>query len=387
MKNIFEDIFGGKFKREISELYISMAIRNLAAWMLDIFEPIFIYTVFRSLKTVVLFYAIVYTVYVFILPLGGKIACRYGFEHSILFSIPAIIAYYLILYNMPQYPYLCFYLAALIFALSKILFWPAYHANFAHYGNAGNRGGEVSGMFAISSFIGIIGPLLGGIIIARFGFKVLYVIGALLYFVSAIPLFSTIEKFHPAYFSYKDAFKKILNPRGAYSRKDQVAFLGTGEELSVLVMWPMFIYLSIGNFAKIGGLVAVSMLVVSLVAVYVGRISNDEKHRKKLFKWSAILNSLIWIAKPFLTTSGGIFAVDAVSRNIYSSIWVPFTASNYKKGEQAGFLRYMMFFEMNLAIGKALFAWILILVLCFTQSWIVLFGITGAAGLLYLNLK
>lgn len=386
MKNIFEYILGGKFKREISELYVSMAIHDLAAWMLDVFEPIFIYTIFHSLKTVIFFYAIVYTVYVFILPLGGKIACRYGFEHSILYSIPVAIIYYLVLYNMPSYPYLCFYLGALLFALFKILFWPAYHANFAHYGNSKNRGGEISGMFAISNLIGIIGPLLGGIIIAFFGFKVLYVIGALLYFVSAIPLFSTIEKFQPMRFSYRGAFKKILKPYGIYSRKDQIAFFGTGEELAAFILWPMFIFITIGDFAKIGGLVAVSMLVVTLATLYIGRLSNDEKYGKRIFKWSAILNSLVWLIKPFLTTLGGIFAIDAASRNIYNSLWVPFMASNYKKGEQTGFLKYMIFFEMNLAISKAVFAWLLIIVLCFTQSWFVLFAITGGVGLLYLNL-
>lgn len=387
MTNIFEYILGGKFKREISELYVSMAIRDFAAWMIDIYEPIFIYSIFHSLRTVVLYYAIVYTVYIFILPLGGKVATRFGFEHSIFYSIPIAIIYYLVLYNMANYPFLFFYLGAVLFAVYKILFWPAYHANFAYYGNPENRGGEISGIIAISNTVGIIGPLIGGLIVAFLGFKVLFVIGAIIYFISAIPLFTTAEKFTPKHFSYKDAFKRIFNPQGVYKRKDQLAYWGCAEELSVMVLWPMFIYFTIGSISKMGGIVTVSMLVTTLVTLYIGKLANDKEHSERVFKWSAILNSLVWIIKPFMNTFWSVFAIDTVERNIYNAIWVPFSSIIYRKGEEGGFLKYATFFEMNLAIGKAVFAWMLMIILCFTQSWFILFGVTGVIGLLYLNLS
>ncbi|MFH1175378.1 MAG: MFS transporter [bacterium] len=385
MQNIFEKILGGKFKREITELYVSMAIHDLATWMLDIFEPIFIFTLFHSLIKVVLFYAVAYTLYVFLLPIGGKIAARYGFEHSIFYSIPVAIIYYVILYNMPSFPYLCFYLGALLLAIFKILFWPAYHANFAHYGNSDNRGGEVSGIFALSNIIGIIGPLLGGLIIAKFGFKALYFTGALMYFISAIPLFTTAEQFTPGHFSYKDAFGRIIKPQGVYTRRDQIAYMACAEEFSAYLLWPMFIYFTVGSISKMGGLITASLLFVAIITVYIGRLANNSLNGKKIFKWSVILNSFIWLIRPFVASIIGIFSLDVISRNLYNSLWVPFMSFIYKKGEKTGYLKYVMFFEMNLAIGKMLFAWLLLIILCFTQSWFVLFGITGIIGLLYLN--
>jgi len=385
MKNFIKHIFGGKFKREISELYASMAIRRLAISMIAIFEPVFIYKLFGSLQSVICYYAIVYTFYFFLLPIGGKIASWYGFEHAILYSVPIVIIYFLMLFNMPQFPYLLFYGAAFFLAIYKILFWPAYHSSMAHYGNSKNRGGEISGLIAVSNLVGIIGPLLGGIIITCFGFKVLFVVVAILFFASAIPLFTTLEKFQRSHLSYWKTFRRIIKPYASYKRKDQLAHFGSAEEFSVMVLWPMYIFLMVGSISKMGTIVTCSLLLASLAALYIGKLSNRKEPRVKIIKMSAIINSIVWFVKPFMSALGGIFAIDVVSRNLYNFIWIPFCSEIYNKGRERGFLKYSLFFEMNLCLAKAVFAWILVIILCFTRSWMILFGLTGIASLLYLN--
>jgi len=386
MRDILKKIFGGKFNREISELYVSMAIRRLAVSMIAIFEPVFIYKLFGSLRTVMLYYAVIYTFYLFLIPVGGKIISRYGFEHTILYSIPIIIIYNLLLFAMPQFPYLLFYSAAITMAFYKSLFWPAYHTNMAHYGNSKNRGGEIAGITAVSSMAGIIGPLLGGLVIAFLGFKVLFVIVAFLFFASAFPLFTTLEQFQPAHLSYWKTFKRMLKPYASYTRKDQIAYWGSAEELSVMILWPMYIFLMIGSISKMGGIVTFALLLSSLAALYIGRISNKEDSRKKIIKISVISNAILWFIKPFVNTLRGIFATDAGARNLYNFIWVPFSSIIYEKGQARGFLKYTLFFEMNLCLAKAALAWMFVIILCFTQSWFILFGLTGIVGLLYLNI-
>jgi len=386
MRDILKKIFGGKFNREISELYVSMAIRRLAVSMIAIFEPVFIYKLFGSLRTVMLYYAVIYTFYLFLIPVGGKIISRYGFEHTILYSIPIIIIYNLLLFAMPQFPYLLFYSAAITMAFYKSLFWPAYHTNMAHYGNSKNRGGEIAGITAVSSMAGIIGPLLGGLVIAFLGFKVLFVIVAFLFFASAFPLFTTLEQFQPAHLSYWKTFKRMLKPYASYTRKDQIAYWGSAEELSVMILWPMYIFLMIGSISKMGGIATFALLLSSLVALYIGRISNKEDSRKKIIKISVISNAILWFIKPFVNTLRGIFAADAGARNLYNFIWVPFSSIIYEKGQARGFLKYTLFFEMNLCLAKAALAWMFVIILCFTQSWFILFGLTGIVGLLYLNI-
>ncbi len=386
MKKIFSRIFGSQ-KREISELCASMAIRRLAVSMIAIFEPIFIYSIFKSLRTVILYYAIVYLFYIFFLPLGGKIASKYGFEHAIAYSVPIIIIYFVLLFNMTSFPYLLFYAAAIILAAYKSLFWPAYYANLAHYGEGSNRGGEVSSITAIGCVVGIIGPLLGGFVIATFGFKALFVIVAILFFCSIIPLFTTLEKFKPTHLSYWKTFKRIFKPYDSYTRKDQIAYLGRAEEFSVFILWPMFIFFTIGSFTKIGALTTVSLLLSAIVTLYIGKLSNHRETSRPLYRFAVIINSLVWFIKSFLGSLAGIFVTDAISRNTYNAIWVPTSAEVNRKGSQRGYIKNALFFEMNLAIGKTLFALFLILLLTFTQSWFILFGATGVVGLMYLSLQ
>ncbi len=387
MKKILNKIFGGSQKRELSELCASMAIRRLAVSMIAIFEPIFIYSIFKSLRTVVLYYAIVYLFYIFFLPLGGKIASRYGFEHAIAYSVPIIIVYFILLFNMAYFPYLLFYSAAIILAAYKSLFWPAYYTNLAHYGEGSNRGGEVSAITAIGCVVGIVGPLLGGFIIASFGFKVLFVIVAILFFCSIIPLFTTIEKFEPRHLSYWKTFRRIFKPYASYTRKDQIAYLGRAEEFSVMVLWPMFIFFTIGNFTTLGALTTVSLLLSAIITLYVGKLSNYRETSQPFYRFAVIINTLAWFAKSFLTSLVGIFTMDAISRNTYNSIWVPTSAEVNRKGSQRGYIKNALFFEMNLAIGKTIFALFLVLLLSFTQSWFILFSVTGVVGLMYLSLQ
>jgi len=387
MKKLLKRIFGKSKKRELSELYASMAIRRLAVSMIAIFEPIFIYSIFKSLRTVVLYYAIVYIFYIFFLPLGGKIAAKHGFEHAIAYSVPVIIIYFILLFNMAYYPYLLFYSAAIVLAAYKSLFWPAYYANFAHYGNGTNRGREVSGTMAINNMVAIIGPILGGFVIASFGFKVLFVIVAILFFCSVIPLFTTLEQFKPTHLSYWKTFKRIFKPYASYTRRDQIAYLGRAEEFSYMVLWPMFIFFMIGSFTKLGMITAVSLLIATVITLYIGKLSNHRDTSMPVYRFAVIINAVLWFVKSFLGTLSGIFAMDALSRNLYNTIWVPTSAEINRKGSQRGYIKNALFFEMNLAIGKAVFALFLVLLLSFTQSWFILFSATGVVGLMYLSLQ
>jgi len=387
MKKIFKNIFGESQKRELSELCASIALRGLAASMVSIFEPIFIYSIFKSLRAVIWYYAVSYLFYIFFLPIGGKIASRYGFEHSIAYSVPIIIIYFILLFNMFHFPHLLFYLSAVILAAYKSLFWPAYYANLAHYGKELNRGNEVSRMTVIGCIMGVIGPAIGGFITVLFGFKILFVAVSILFFCSVIPLFSTVEQFTPSHLSYWKTFQRIMKPYATYTRKDQIAYLGRAEEFSVMVLWPMFIFFTINNLAKIGLITTLASLLSAVVALYIGKLSNHRDTSRPLYRFSVIINSLVWIVASFIRSLFGIFVVDTIFFNTYNAIWVPTSAEINRKGSQRGYLKNALFFEMNLAIGKTIFALILIGTLLFTQNWFILFGMTGAAGLMYLSLQ
>ena len=61
-------------KRERTELYLSVAIRNFALGLALIFEPIYLFLYFHhSLSKTLLFFALIYSAYGLLVPFGAKI--------------------------------------------------------------------------------------------------------------------------------------------------------------------------------------------------------------------------------------------------------------------------------------------------------------------------
>jgi len=268
--------------------------------MITIFEPIFLYKLYNSISAVFLYYAIVYTIYFFAIPLGAKAAAKYGFEHCIFYSVPFAILYFLSLSQLPNCGWLIFF-AVLFLTVYKILFWPSYHTDFAHYSAFGYKGRELGTLSLIATLAAVMGPIIGGVILTKFGFEVLFVVVSVVSLVSAAPLFSTREKFHPHAFSYKQAFKRLVRPYLHYKRKDAVSYIGYGEELIEAVGWPIFIFLIIEKFYLMGILVSAVILSISFVSLYVGKLSDtlNKDGNRKLLNFSAILLAVSCFLRPF----------------------------------------------------------------------------------------
>ncbi|HEB01419.1 MAG TPA: MFS transporter [Candidatus Portnoybacteria bacterium] len=388
MTNYFSDhYFNHSLRREISELYASIAIKNFALSMIAIFEPVYIYLIFQSLQAVVLYYAAVYTLYFFMVPLGGKAASRFGFEHAMLYSLPLLILYYLTLWAVPLYHSLIF-LAVILLVVFKIFYWPAYHANFAHYGNPRYRATEISTSRVIRSLVWIIGPIIGGVILKFFGFSILFLVVAILVLGSAIPLFTTREKFEPAHFSYWRPFERLIKSYGTYKRRFFLAFIGHGADFIEIVFWPIFIYLVVKSYLGLGLITSIVTLVGILVTLVMGKLvdRSTKRGRKKILTISALIYSPLWLLRAFAQTGFQVLAINIFSKTSQKGIDIPMTTFFYSKGKKRGFLKYVVFREMSLSFGRMLIAWILLIVLVYTTSWFWIFGLAALWSLWYLFL-
>lgn len=391
MSNIFIDHFlMHRLKREISELYATITIKDFAFSMMALYEPIFLFKQFDSIPIVFLFYAIVYGMYFAFLPLGSKIAAKYGFEHCMFYSMPFAIFYFLTLSQLPVHKELIV-LAVFFVTAYKILFWPSYHTDFAHYSKSGYRGRELSMLSFISTISTIIGPIIGGLILSRFGFEILYIIVSIISLASIIPLFTTKEQFQPHLFSYKNAFRRIITPHDHYKRKDFWAYFGFGEEIVAAVGWPIFMYLIIEKYYLMGIIISMATIALSFISLYVGKLCDilDANGRKKLLYSGEALRFMSWFLRPFAANWLGVLLIDILSSGSKVGINYPLMTSAYNKGDNhRGFLKYITFFEMSLAMGKtmiSLFAFLITYLLTGYSMWLVLFAFAALWSLLYVN--
>src|SRR3990172_1982017 len=173
-------------RREIKEFFTTVTVQQLAVGAILIFEPIYLYQQGVSPTGIVLFNVAVYLPYFFLLPVGGKFAKRFGYEHTLFFATFFNIAYYLALAAIPLSRWFLF-VAPLLLCLQKTFWWPAYHADFARFSmsrQTGRENGLAQTLYTISSALG---PFLGGVILLFTNFTVLFIVVVALSLISVIP--------------------------------------------------------------------------------------------------------------------------------------------------------------------------------------------------------
>ncbi|MFA5020784.1 MAG: MFS transporter, partial [Patescibacteria group bacterium] len=342
--------FANRLTRQVRELWASTLIMDLAVSMVAIFEPVFLYLLFSryyplsaALMLVCLFYLAIYAAYLFAIPLGAKFARRFGYENSIAVASVFFILIYFSLFAARTWP-VFIAVAIIAYVAQKTFYWPAFHSNFARFSAAGERGREISNLWALESAIYIIGPLIGGLAIEFYGFKALFVLVSILMLASNIPMLITRENFEPKKFAYWPAFRRLFDRD---NRRRLSAHLGFGEEWIALVIWPIFMYLVARDFLGLGLISASSTFFATVIILFIGRWT-DKNDKARVLRFGSILYFFSWLFKILARAASGVILVDVYSRVAKSTIALPITADIYDNAKRGSVMETIVFFEMSL---------------------------------------
>ena len=388
--NLVQSLLAHRLTRQVRELWTSTLILDLAVSMVTIFEPVFLFVLFSryydlksTLELISLFYLAIYVAYFFVVPLGAKFAKRFGYENSIAAASLFQIGIYFSLFAA-NHSLLFVYFAIIAYVIAKMLYWPAFHSNFARFSTDGEQGREISNLWALESFVYVIGPVLGGLVIEFFGFRVLFIIVSVLILVSSIPMIVTKETFDAQSFPYWSSIKRLFTRE---NRKHFLAELGYGEEWIYLVIWPIFMYLIAENYLGLGLISATSTFLATLLLLFIGRLA-DKSDKQIVLRLGVIFYFFGWLLKIMARTPVGVLILDTYSRVAKNSISLPVVASTYRDAQKSSVMNTIVFFEMSLVIGKIL-AIILCLVLLqlFSPGWNSFFILGGIFTLFYLFFK
>ena len=364
---------------EVKELIATIGILDFATSAGMLFEPIYLYTHGYSLAIIMVFYCLVYVAYFLLLPWGGHLAKRFGLKHCMMAGSVAMVVYYaLLLGSAMSFGYLL--LAVVAYAIQKILFWPAYHADFAHFGLSGERAREYSSLASVDILVYIVGPLLGGAIVSTFGFTAMFTIASFLILLSNIPLLASTDKYKHELVGYKECWRELTKPS---NRIYVWSYLGYAEELVALTVWPIFIFITVGSALGLGALVAFSLLVTAIVLLYVGRAA-DFHHTKGVLRSGVVIYASAWFLRLFASAWGAVAAVDTLSRVGKSIISVPVMSDLYERAGERSLIKTAVLFEMSLSLGKLIMAGVLAVIFALAGPiWNVAFILSALATLLY----
>jgi hypothetical protein len=154
----------------------------------------------------------------------------------------------------------------LVASVAESLYWPIYHSAAALLGDEASRGREIGARTAVTALVGVIGPLVGGFLLAGFDPLVDFALASVLALSSVVPL-ALIDKI-PA-----GAVPTARQSVAAIDTRGMGTFAADGWMASGLaIAWPMILFTSLGSHYEVFGWSnAAAGLVGAVTGVLCGR--------------------------------------------------------------------------------------------------------------------
>lgn len=374
MKHSLHHIYVGPKNNNLREVYWAMSVHTFAFGLLAIFVPIYLYGLGFSLRQILFFYT---TYYIFSSAseyVAGRLASRFGVNHifSLSFPLTAIGLFFLLtIHNLHWH----LWLLALAMAFPNGLFWVPYDDEFSKSKHKKTAGSEIGKLAILVSLFGALAPMIGGIVAEQFGFSMVIVICMCLLLAAMLPIFKR-----------RDMIKKEpLNMRAFLAKdniKNAIAYGGYGFEGNASnVVWPLFLFLIVGEYKQVGFIATMSLLAAIIVTLFIGKMS-DKHDKKKLLKTGTFLNFSTGVGRTVVTTASAAYVASMLSAISHIFVFIPFISKFFLNADRDRRTEYVVGMEMSTDFIRAIYFLILFGATFFFGNALVLtIGIAlGAAG-------
>ncbi|MBT4174579.1 MFS transporter [archaeon] len=332
------------FSRELFEIYFLLAMRSLSLSLIGIFLPLYLFVELAySFNQVIYFYIAFVLLFGIGQFIATKVVSRFGTKHSMVASIPLLIIALIFTMYLGDFPSL-FYLAALFHGMHAAFFWVGFHIDAVLQGKKRDFGKESAIISAVAMLPSVVGPIVGGLVLLFFSFKVLFVMS----------LFAISISFIPLLFSKEVYAKHDLDISSFFDRKHLKYFFGYFAQgvgyTAGSVFWPLFIFTILGEYISLGIYGTVVTLFMVFVTLVLGKFS-DEGKKGIILRISAIFNSVFWIMKVFVSTFSQVFVIGSLRSVVFHGIEVPFLAKTYTKAKKKH-IGLLLFRETVIRLGQ-----------------------------------
>ncbi len=371
--------FKKKIPQGLKALFVNYVIIDLAASLFTMFLPIFLFEFFnKNIQAVFCYYLLVYLLTLLIIIFWSRKLNKFGFRRALKISIFISVLFYLGFYYLNQDN--LFYIipvSIILFALRNFLYWIPFNVDFAKFADDQDRGKTMGLLEIVLSITGTIAPLVAGFIIGKLGFNFLFLLGAIIFVMSFIPLFKlprTKEKFS---WSVSKTIRKIFDKK---NKTAALTFFSEGAEgVIFVVVWPIFVFQILkGNYLEVGFISTVTVLIVIIAQFFVGKKSDGSaKSKKNLVKYGGFSYALAWFLKAFILTALHIFVIDIFHKLTQIFYKIPLNTLIFEKAAKQKHLidEFTVFREICLNAGKIVM--LLAILGCsfyLSLNWLFIFG-------------
>lgn len=327
--------------KSTNSLFLNFFIRQFSLGMYSLFGPLFVASLFGFSSKGLLISALFYMtqriiLIVFTVP-AGKIVEKLGFRRSMFLSTVFLALHYLCLY-FSQHNTLFLIIAAAFGGLLVSLYWIPYHLIVSEDSEDALFGKEVTSLLLISRFAEILSPALGGLIIVKFGYTVLFSFSIIMIIISFLPL--AFMEHHTVHKSF--SFSEIILGIGSSKRRLQwLSFFSAGVHDTVENFIWVFVMIGILNGVAILGFVRSFSMVLMSIAVYItGKYIDRTKRAGDVLVASSRADAFFWIGRFFIETTRVLLIGEFIIRILSGILWSPFDAITYhraRNSEQGAF--------------------------------------------------
>src|SRR3989344_7616815 len=361
-------------KRELTQVYLSGALRSFAISMIGLFIPLYLYTEQGfSLQQTLLFFVFYAVIFAIATPVAAKFVARYGPKHAILVSVPVYLLFFGLLYAL-YFISVPLYIIAAMLGVSQAFYWLGLHLVFHHASDRKHRGEEVGIQKSSSIVAGMFGPIIGGVSIHTVGFDLVFIIAGFFLLLSAVVLLQSDEE----HVRYHFSVRSVLNKE---HWRNSLFFVSQGcRVIADGVIWPLFVFVVLDNYFSLGVvgslLAGISAVLIWLVGKY-----SDHYEKRKIILFVTPLESVSWWARALATSVGGIFGATIFGALTHGIREAPLGAMEYDKAK-GDITAYFVSREIFICLGRIL----LLMVVLMTHSLaggLVFQGIVNSASLLF----
>jgi MFS transporter, YQGE family, putative transporter len=363
-------------------LYSCRTIQFIGSNLIGLFLPIYLLTVFNlKLETVFYYYLITHLLYVLFLPIGAKLINRLGLNNSLRLSLLLFAIYFLCLYFLKYNLLGMSILALVVLTFARTFFWMPYHTDLAIFTDKKDRGKSISLLWATSTFLGVVMPVISGFLIGSFGYSLVFILAIFSYICAIFPLLALPPSHETYVWSYWQTFRQFLSRK---NRKLMLANMANGAENEIgVVVWPIFIWqILAGNYLSVGAISSLIIFVTIALQLGAGTYA-DKFDKRRMMHWGSLFYAIGWLAKVFVLSATQIFFVGTY--HSFAQIFkdTPFDTLNYELlADQGHYVdEYTVIKEIAVQLGKVLMlAFVIILIGSFSLNWT--FALAALATLL-----
>lgn len=362
--------------KKVMEFYVSHLLKVAGMAMIAVFAPLYVLSLGFSLSIVMvtfLLHSVSQMVFVFA---AAKFCGRYGVKKSAIIGMLFLMLYYVMMLKLPTASALVFAIP-IVYGISSSFYYLPLNAVFSK-GLDGGRVGKEYGTFAsLIRVSAVLGPVIGGIIIAFTGFQTPFLIALAFLLVALIPLLRSKDFKLKSHCSLKKEIAKT-------DFRHLFGFVGWGITMRSVSLWHIFVFMLFGSYVIVGGIGTLG-LAMGIIGTFLAGLAYDRIGLRWLFPLNTIWGSLLSIARAFVSTVSYVIGLEFLLAPsiIFNSVAVQ--SQFYKASKRSGdVMPYSLLRELMIHGGIAFYSALFAIVFYFTPKIELAFIFAGLTHLLML---